>query len=80
MNEETAPSATLDVQGMLCPLPVLRAKKYLKSLKVGETLLVLTTDPVALIDLPHMCTQFGHTLLETKNTDTGHSFLIRKAS
>lgn len=80
MNEEAAPSATLDVQGMLCPLPVLRAKKNLKSLKVGETLLVLTTDPVALIDLPHMCAQFGHTLLEIKNTDAGHSFLIRKAS
>lgn len=80
MNDEASPSATLDVQGMLCPLPVLRAKKSLKSLNVGETLLVLTTDPVALIDLPHMCTQFGHTLLEIKNTDAGHSFLIRKAS
>lgn len=80
MKEETAPSATLDVQGMLCPLPVIRAKKQLKSLEVGETLLVLTTDPVALIDLPHMCTQFGQTLLETKNTDVGHSFLIRKRS
>lgn len=80
MNEEAAPSATLDVQGMLCPLPVIRAKKHLKALEIGETLLVLTTDPVALIDLPHMCTQFGHTLLDTKKTDVGHSFLIRKTS
>ncbi|NCQ25076.1 MAG: hypothetical protein COW54_04575 [Rhodobacteraceae bacterium CG17_big_fil_post_rev_8_21_14_2_50_63_15] len=45
MNEEAAPSATLDVHGMLCPLPVLRAEKNLKLLKIGETLLVLTTDP-----------------------------------
>lgn len=80
MTEEAAANAILDVQGLLCPLPVLRAKKYLKTLKVGETLLVLTTDPVALIDLPHMCIQFGHTLIETKNTDAGHSFLIKKAS
>lgn len=79
MNEEAAPNTTLDVQGMLCPLPVLRAKKCLKSLKVGETVLVLTTDPAAVIDLPHMCMQFGHILLETKSTDAGHSFLIRKA-
>ncbi|MDB5658096.1 MAG: response regulator SirA [Cypionkella sp.] len=80
MNEVGTPNLTLDVQGMLCPLPVIRAKKSLKSLNVGETLLVITTDPVALIDIPHMCTQLGHTLLQTRDTDTGHSFLIEKAS
>ena len=80
MNEEVAPNLTLDVQGMLCPLPVIKAKKSLKSLKAGDTLQVLTTDPVTLIDIPHMCRQFGHTLLQTRDTDTGHSFLIMKAS
>jgi len=80
MDDESTPNLTLDVQGMLCPLPVIKAKKSLRSLNVGETLLVLTTDPVALIDLPHMCTQFGQILLQTYNTDAGHSFLIRKTS
>ena len=78
MSEDRTPNLTLDVQGVLCPLPVIKAKKSLKSLKIGETLLVLTTDPVALIDIPHMCNQFGHKLVQSQKTDAGHAFLIKK--
>lgn len=65
---------------MLCPLPVIKAKRALKLIEVGETLQVLTTDPVALIDIPHMCSQFGQTLLQTRSTDAGHAFLIKRVT
>ena len=78
MENTEKPNHILDVQGMLCPLPVIKAKKQLKALHVGETLLVLTTDPVAQIDIPHMCSQFGYTLVRMSDTATGHEFLVRK--
>ena len=69
---------TLDVTGLLCPLPVIKAKKILKALTSGDLLLVKTTDPVAQIDIPHMCNQLHHTLIETNTVQGGHTFLIRK--
>lgn len=55
--------AELDAIGLECPLPVLKARKRLSAMRPGERLLVLATDPMAAIDLPHLCTEDGHTLL-----------------
>jgi len=46
---------TLDVRGLMCPLPVLKARKALKRLAPGTTLEVLATDPAAVIDFKHFC-------------------------
>ncbi|HUF45013.1 MAG TPA: sulfurtransferase TusA family protein, partial [Aestuariivirgaceae bacterium] len=42
--------AEIDVRGLLCPLPVLKARKRLAAMKPGECLRVLATDPAAAID------------------------------
>ena len=55
--------ATLDCCGLKCPQPVLKAKKALKTVVVGQTLEVLTDDPHAIEDLNVFCTQGGHTLV-----------------
>ena len=46
---------TLDVRGLMCPLPVLKARKALKRLAPGTTLQVLATDPASVIDFKHFC-------------------------
>ncbi|PPR35671.1 MAG: Sulfurtransferase TusA [Alphaproteobacteria bacterium MarineAlpha6_Bin3] len=46
---------TLDVKGIRCPIPVLKAEKVLKSLKTGDILQVLTTDPKAIKDFQAYC-------------------------
>ena len=53
----------LDCENMLCPLPVLKARKSLLSMNPGQTLRIRTTDRMALIDLPHFCTEAGHQYL-----------------
>jgi tRNA 2-thiouridine synthesizing protein A len=60
----------LDLRGLKCPLPVLRARKALAALAPGGELTLLATDPMAAIDIPHMCNQDGHTLLATDKPDT----------
>lgn len=69
---------TLDVKGLRCPLPVLRARKAMKPLAVGEKLEVLATDPAAVGDFQSFCETTGHRLLAWKEEDAVFSFLIEK--
>lgn len=73
-----APSEFYDLRGLKCPLPVLRTRKRLAALPAGAELTVETTDPLAVIDIPHMCNEDGHTLLASEKAEGGHRFRIRK--
>jgi len=53
----------LDARGLICPLPVLKARKALKNVAVGEILAVLATDPGAPKDFEHFCATTGITLV-----------------
>ena len=68
----------LDVRGLLCPLPVLRARKRLAAMNPGEILRIVATDPAAAIDVPHYCAESGHALLSTEQRDGLLIFTIRK--
>ncbi len=57
-------SETLDVKGLLCPLPVIRTQDLVKGLPPGTLLSILATDPGVLEDLPAWCRVHGHDLLE----------------
>lgn len=74
MNGET----DLDVRGLLCPLPVLKARKRLLSMGRGERLAMLADDPAALIDVPHFCAEAGHRLIEQQDRDGGQLYVIEK--
>lgn len=54
----------LDCEGLLCPLPVLKARKVLARMQPGQVLCLRATDTMAGIDLPHFCAEAGHTYLE----------------
>ncbi|WP_050603449.1 sulfurtransferase TusA family protein [Ruegeria sp. 6PALISEP08] len=70
---------TLDALGLLCPLPVLKARKRLKSMPAGAVLRVLADDPAAIVDVPHFCAEVGHTLL-SQDLDGAHQvYLIQKS-
>jgi len=55
---------TIDTSGTRCPIPLLRAKKALKTLSTGDCLLVLATDPSAKGDFDAMLRHLTHTLVE----------------
>ncbi|MES0812754.1 sulfurtransferase TusA family protein [Roseibium sp. SCPC15] len=71
---------TLDLKGLKCPLPVLKTRKAMTRLSDGDQLTVLTTDPMAEIDIPHFCQENGHKLIASERTDTGHRFRLSKGS
>jgi tRNA 2-thiouridine synthesizing protein A len=70
----------LDVKGLSCPLPILRAKKALQEVPAGGTLLVLATDPGAVKDFEAFCRTTGNLLVESKKEGDVLSFLIKHAA
>ncbi len=76
----TPMSHLLDVKGLACPLPVLRARKAMKSLTSGEVLEVLATDPGAVEDFKIFCQVTGHALLSSSEAGGVYRFEIRKSA
>jgi tRNA 2-thiouridine synthesizing protein A len=72
------PDIVLDAKGLICPLPVLRARKAIKSLAVGEILEIHATDPASPLDVPHFCDATGNELIETRKEGEVLIFRIRK--
>ncbi len=71
-------SEVLDAKGLLCPLPVLKARRALKQMPAGEVLEVLATDPGAVEDFKSFCEVTGHQLVASTEADGVFSFVIRK--
>lgn len=70
--------SVLDVKGMTCPLPVLRANRVLRGMSAGERLRVLATDRAAVADFQAFCRESGHALLAWSEEAGTFSFLIRR--
>jgi tRNA 2-thiouridine synthesizing protein A len=68
----------LDLRGLKCPLPALMARRTLAALAPGETIWVLANDPLSVVDIPHMCGEEGHVLIQKESTSDHHRFLIRR--
>jgi tRNA 2-thiouridine synthesizing protein A len=68
----------LDVRGLNCPLPILRAKKALGDLSSGQVLKVLATDPGSVKDFAAFCKQTGHELVSQDAAAAEFTFLLRK--
>jgi len=73
----------VDAVGLLCPLPVLRARKRLLAMQSGQVLCLIATDPAAVVDVPHFCRQAGHDLLGIQLGPAEHppearAYLIRR--
>ncbi len=71
-------SATLDARGLNCPLPILKTKKAIKEVPVGETLKVLSTDPGSIKDMEAFCRTTGNDLMESGQDGDTFTFLIRR--
>jgi tRNA 2-thiouridine synthesizing protein A len=78
-DDQTA-ARTIDTRGLACPLPVLKARKVLLSLAPGERLVVMATDPLAAVDIPHFCQEDGHRLVANSQRAGVLTFVIERGS
>jgi len=69
----------LDCTGLLCPMPVVKTKKAMNDLEVGQVLEMIATDPGSIPDMEAWAKQTQHELLVAEELDGGKfRFLIRK--
>jgi tRNA 2-thiouridine synthesizing protein A len=71
---------TLDLRGLKCPLPAMLAKKALARLAPGTRLCVLADDPMAVVDIPHMCHREGHACDGVTTRDGYSEFALKSGS
>lgn len=69
----------IDARGLLCPLPVLKLRKRLGGVPAGTLMQLMTTDPAAMIDVPHFCNESGHELVETQTDGDVTTYSVRKS-
>ena len=70
----------VDATGLRCPLPVLRARKAMKTLNKGAQIRVWSTDPASPLDFWHFCQSKGHKLISVEERADDIEFLIEKGS
>lgn len=70
----------LDCEGLLCPLPVLKARKRLLSMAPGAVLRIRATDGMAAVDLPHFCAGAGHDYLGAEAAGAATAHFIRRGA
>ena len=68
---------TLDLTGLKCPLPVLKARRQISQMMADDRLDVMADDPAAPLDFEHFCSTGGHKLIETRSEDDVFTFCIR---
>lgn len=68
----------LDLSGLTCPMPLLKAKQALNKMESGQVLKVLATDPGSERDFQVFAEQSGNNLLEFENCEGTFGYWIRK--
>jgi tRNA 2-thiouridine synthesizing protein A len=78
MNDTQPSPRVLDVTGLNCPMPLLKAKKALNDMAPGAVLRVLATDPGSVRDFEVFCRQSGNELLAAEENAGTYVYMLRK--
>jgi tRNA 2-thiouridine synthesizing protein A len=78
MAETVKVSQTLDCQGLLCPLPIIKLSKAIKGVQVDEVLEMLATDPGSVPDMEAFQAQTGHQVVSSQHEGGVYRFLVRR--
>ncbi|MEM9732078.1 MAG: sulfurtransferase TusA family protein [Pseudomonadota bacterium] len=77
MTDES--ETVLDLRGFQCPLPVLKTRHRLRQMAVGDVIVVLSDDPLAGVDIPHLCAEKSQDLLDQQSLEGDvQRFTIRR--
>jgi len=70
----------LDLRGLKCPLPALFARRALARTAAGGSVEIVSDDPLAAVDVPHMCHQEGHEVLAVERCDASVRIVLRRGA
>lgn len=68
----------LDCSGLACPMPIIKTRKAIDGLQVGQVLKMIATDPGSIPDIEAWSKKTGHTVMETEQGGGKYTFYIKK--
>jgi tRNA 2-thiouridine synthesizing protein A len=78
MEMDITPDQTVDARDLACPMPIIKTKKALDGMKVGEVLKMIATDPGSVSDMKAWTGKTGHELISYEESDGQYVFYVRK--
>ena len=78
MSQEIKPDVKLNLEGLLCPIPIVKVSQAIKNLPVGGVMEATATDPGVLADIPAWSKSTGNELLSMERQDKVITFFIKK--
>lgn len=79
MSKPFTVSETIDARGLSCPLPIIKARKAMDRVEIGDVLEILATDKGSVADFRSFAAQTGHELIESKEEEGVYRHYLRKA-
>jgi tRNA 2-thiouridine synthesizing protein A len=73
-----AAEVEMDLRGLKCPLPALLIRRHLTHAAVGTVVTVITDDPMAPVDVPHMCHGEGFEVLKLERRGDEARMVLRR--
>ena len=69
----------LDLRGLKCPLPAMKTRNAVMRMEPGGSLIVLATDPMSAIDVPHAVAQAGGSLVsQSRDADVLRFEIVKR--
>jgi tRNA 2-thiouridine synthesizing protein A len=78
MLQETKSDLVLNLEGLLCPMPVVKVSQALKNMEVGAVLEATATDPGVLADIPAWAKSTGNELISMERQEKTIKFFIKR--
>jgi tRNA 2-thiouridine synthesizing protein A len=69
---------TLDLKGLLCPIPIVKMAQAIKTVPVAGIIEATATDPGVMADIPAWCRSTGHTLVSMGRQDKIITFVVQR--
>jgi len=80
LQDDVNVSLTLDLKGLLCPLPVVKISKAVKEIEMGQVVEATATDPGVMVDIPAWCKSTGNDLVSLDKLDGSFVFRVRRTA
>ncbi len=78
MADEPTIAQSLDLSGLLCPIPVVKVSKAIKDIPIGDAIEATATDPGVLMDIPAWCKGSGNEMLKMDKEGSAFRFVVRR--
>jgi tRNA 2-thiouridine synthesizing protein A len=73
-----ADMTTLDLKGLLCPMPVVKISQAIKKVEIGAVIEATATDPGVLADIPAWTRSTGNELVKMERVGKEIVFQVKR--